>query len=95
MALFPALVGDFFGRIAVGAIVGFIFAIAAAPSALGPLMAGYLYDWTGSYRLAFELSAMLNLLALSLIFVLRRTWLDRKRSRFTGARDRNSVNVGK
>jgi MFS family permease len=71
-ALFPALVGDFFGRIAVGAIVGFIFALAGAPSAFGSLAAGYLFDFTGGYRLAFELSATLNLLALSLIFFLRK-----------------------
>jgi MFS family permease len=71
-ALFPALVGDFFGRLAVGAIVGFIFAVAGAPSALGPLIGGYLFDFTGSYRFAFEISAALNLLALSLIIFLRK-----------------------
>ena len=71
-ALFPALIGDFFGRIAVGGIVGFIFAVAGAPAAFGPLIAGYLFDLTGSYRLAFELSAALNLLALSLVIFLRR-----------------------
>jgi MFS family permease len=71
-ALFPALVGDFFGTLAVGAIVGFIFAVAGAPSAFGPLMAGYLFDFTGNYRLAFELSAALNLLAFFLVVFLRR-----------------------
>lgn len=71
-ALFPALVGDYFGRIAVGAIVGFIFAVAGAPAAFGPLIAGYVFDFTGSYRLAFDLSAVLNLLALALIFFLRK-----------------------
>jgi OFA family oxalate/formate antiporter-like MFS transporter len=29
-AVFPAIVGDFFGRIAIGAIVGFIFALAGS-----------------------------------------------------------------
>lgn len=80
-ALFPALVGDFFGRIAVGAMVGFIFAVAGAPSAFGPLMAGYLFDFTGSYRLAFEVSATLNLLALSLILFLRKPRLGENRRR--------------
>jgi MFS transporter, OFA family, oxalate/formate antiporter len=75
IALFPALIGDYFGRIAVGAIVGFILAIAGAPAAFGPLIAGYLFDFTPSYRLAFELSAILNLLALSLIFFLRKPQL--------------------
>jgi OFA family oxalate/formate antiporter-like MFS transporter len=71
-ALFPALIGDFFGRIAVGAIVGFIFALAGSPAAFGPLIAGYLYDATHSYRVAFEFSAALNLIAFVLVFWLKK-----------------------
>ena len=71
-ALFPALIGDFFGRLSVGEIVGFIFAIAGAPAAFGPLIAGYLFDFTGSYHLAFEIGASLNLIALSLIVFVRK-----------------------
>jgi MFS transporter, OFA family, oxalate/formate antiporter len=70
-ALFPALIGDFFGRIAVGAIVGFIFALAGSPAAFGPLIAGYIFDTTHSYSAAFELSAGLNLVALILVFWLK------------------------
>jgi OFA family oxalate/formate antiporter-like MFS transporter len=70
-ALFPALIGDFFGRTAVGAIVGFMFALAGSPAALGPLIAGYLYNATNSYSAAFELSAALNLAALLLVFLLK------------------------
>ena len=71
-ALFPALVGDFFGRLAIGAIVGFIFALAGSPAAFGPMIAGYLFDATNSYTLAFELSAGLNLAALILLACLKR-----------------------
>jgi MFS family permease len=71
-ALFPALVGDFFGRFSVGEIVGFIFALAGAPAAIGPLIAGYLFDFTGSYRVAFEMGAILNLVALSLVVFMRK-----------------------
>jgi hypothetical protein len=49
-AFFPALIGDFFGRLAIGAIVGFIFALAGSPAAFGPLIAGYMYDATKSYN---------------------------------------------
>ena len=66
-ALFPALVGDFFGRAAIGAIVGFIFSIAASAAALGPLLAGYLYTLTRSYWWPFELGVVLNLIAASLL----------------------------
>ena len=71
-ALFPALIGDFFGRIAIGAIVGFIFALAGSPAAFGPLIAGYMYDATKSYNGAFVLSASLNLAALALLFALKK-----------------------
>jgi MFS family permease len=71
-ALFPALIGDFFGRLAIGAIVGFIFALAGSPAAFGPLIAGYMYDATKSYHGAFVLSAALNLAALALLFALKK-----------------------
>jgi OFA family oxalate/formate antiporter-like MFS transporter len=71
-ALFPALVGDFFGRVEVGAIVGFIFAVAGSPAAFGPLIAGYIYNAAHNYSAAFNLSAALNLMALLLLFLLRK-----------------------
>jgi len=70
-AIFPALIGDFFGRSEVGAIVGFITALAGAPAAFGPLLAGYIYDVSHSYTAAFELSAALNIAALLLLFLLK------------------------
>jgi MFS family permease len=70
--LFPAIVGDFFGRRSVGAIFGFVWAIAASAAAFGPLIAGYLYDVTGSYAEAFVLSAALNLAAACLVLLLEK-----------------------
>ena len=70
--LFPAIVGDFYGRTAVGAIVGFIFAVAGAPAAFGPLIAGYIYSVTGHYSAAFILSAGLNIAALLLLLLLKK-----------------------
>jgi MFS family permease len=71
-ALFPAIVGDFYGRTAVGAIVGFIFALAGSPAAFGPLIAGYIYSITGHYSAAFILSAGLNVAALALLLLLKK-----------------------
>lgn len=71
-ALFPAIVGDFYGRTAVGAIVGFIFALAGSPAAFGPLIAGYLHHATGHYNGAFLLSATLNVAGLLLLFFLKK-----------------------
>jgi predicted MFS family arabinose efflux permease len=74
--LLPAIVGDFFGRLAVGSILGFVWAIAASAAAFGPVVAGYLYDLTGSYGGAFALSAALNLAAACLVLLLRRPETD-------------------
>ena len=71
-ALFPAIVGDFFGRIAVGTIVGFIFTVAGSTAAFGPAVAGYLYDVYGNYEMAFLLSSGLNFLGLLLLFFLKK-----------------------
>ncbi len=65
--LFPAIVGDQFGRKSAGTIVGFIFAVAGSLAAFGPPFAGYLYDSLGSYSLAYWICSALNFLALCLI----------------------------
>lgn len=68
--LFPAVVADNFGRRNAGAIVGLIFAGAGSLAAIGPTLAGYLYDTTGSYRLSFILSGGSNAISLLLVAVL-------------------------
>ena len=70
VTLLPPLCGDLFGRAHVAAIVGMIFAVAGSPAAIGPYMAGWLYDLTGSYSAAFLSSAAMNGVALALTLVL-------------------------
>jgi MFS family permease len=65
--LFPAIVGDFFGRAHAGAIVGCLFALAGGMAAWGPLVAGAAHDATGSYRIAFLVSAGLNVVAAAVL----------------------------
>ena len=65
--LFPAIVGDFFGRKQAGSLVGFLFALAGSMAAWGPLVAGAIYDATGAYTRAFLLSAASNGVALVLL----------------------------
>jgi len=56
-SLIPAMVSDRFGGAHFGAIVGVGLMGSAAGSALGPWMAGYLFDLTGTYMLAFAIAA--------------------------------------
>ena len=69
--LFPAIVGDFFGREQAGRLVGLLFALAGSLAAAGPLGAGAIYDATGRYTWAFLLSAAFNALALVLLALAR------------------------
>ncbi|MBI1734995.1 MAG: MFS transporter [Candidatus Rokubacteria bacterium] len=71
-ALFPAMISDFFGRDRAGSLVGIYFAVAGAATALGPVGAGAIHDATGSYALAFALSAGCNLAALVALTLARR-----------------------
>jgi MFS family permease len=71
-ALFPAIIGDFYGRTSVGSIAGFIFAVSGSPAAFGPLIAGYIYMVTGRYSAAFLLSAALNVIAFVLLFLVKK-----------------------
>jgi MFS family permease len=56
-SLIPAMVSDRFGGRHFGTIVGVGLMGSAAGSALGPWMAGYLFDLRGSYMLAFAVAA--------------------------------------
>lgn len=63
VAVFPPLVGDFFGREHAGAIVGRLFATAGSFAAVGPIVAQLVFDQSGSYRVTFALAAIANGLA--------------------------------
>ena len=56
-SLIPAMVSDRFSGPRFGAIVGVGLMGSAAGSAIGPWMAGVLFDLTGSYMLAFAIAA--------------------------------------
>jgi MFS family permease len=51
-ALLPALVGDQFGRLSMGKVYGFVNLFGALGGAIGPVVAGRIYDTTQSYNIA-------------------------------------------
>jgi MFS family permease len=68
-AIFPSIVGDYFGRLKAASLIGVFFTLAGTAAAIGPILGGYFYDLTNSYRPAFVLGGVTNLLALGLVFV--------------------------
>jgi MFS family permease len=64
-----AIRADYFGRDAIGFILGISAVITAVGQVSGPMVAGVLADLTGDYRLGFTLLALLSALG-SLAFML-------------------------
>lgn len=61
--LFPSIVGAYFGRKSYAYIFGILFAIVSLASAGSPLLAGYVFDALGSYRIPFSAAATISALA--------------------------------
>ncbi len=66
------LVGDLFGRNSFGAIYGATLLVTGLGTALGPWLAGFLFDWSGSYQAAFGLFGLMYLVAGVIIINARR-----------------------
>ena len=69
--LSPAIRGEYFGRAAFGKIQGFMAPIMMTGSMTGPLLAGFLYDFTETYKLSFMITAVLQFIAAVTIFFAR------------------------
>jgi MFS family permease len=54
-----ALRADYFGRSAIGMILGLSFLVIMVGQVGGPMIAGFLADLTGNYRLGFTVLALL------------------------------------
>ena len=67
--LMQAMRADYFGRSSFGTIMGFSSLIVMIGTTAGPLIAGILYDRTGSYELAFTIIAVIAAVG-SIFFVL-------------------------
>lgn len=73
----PAIIGEYFGRTSFGTIQGIMLAVTVIGSMLGPILAGWVCDVTGSYRPAFLLLALVTLAAIPAILAARRPMLKR------------------
>jgi len=60
-----------FGLVSLGAIIGFVNSILSVGSALGPFVAGLLFDLTGNYQAAFLCCALVAIIALTIVSTLR------------------------
>ena len=69
--MFPAIAGDLFGLGALGAIYGVIASSNSLGGALGPFLAGYIFDITQSYNYAFITAAVTLITGIGFLFMIR------------------------
>jgi len=70
-ALAAPVVAELFGLSSLGAIMGVTMIFVGGAGAVGPVVAGHIFDITGSYSLAFTIYAVLSLISLVLILRLK------------------------
>lgn len=68
-SLYPAVIGDYFGRLHAGTLTGFGFAMGGLPSAIGPTAMGLVADQTGHYLLAFLGGTVINTIVVGLFIL--------------------------
>jgi len=71
-ALFPSTTADFFGTRSVGMNYGFVFTAYGVAGIMGPILAGSVFDATGSYLWAFMPSGAACLLAAVISLTLKK-----------------------
>lgn len=70
------LTANIFGRYSVGELSGWIFFAHQVGSALGAAIAGWVFEWTGSYSPAFVSAAVLAIIAAGLSLMIREEPVD-------------------
>ena len=70
--ILPVITNDFFGRSHSGQIMGLFETVTGVGGALGPYFAGYIYDLTGRYTLAFLIAGVITVVGVVLTVFLRK-----------------------
>ena len=70
-ALIAPILADYFGTREQGVILGIVIFISNLGSSIGPVLAGYLFDVTGSYQVIFMVLTGLSLAGLGAAYVLK------------------------
>ena len=73
VALMSPIIVELFGLSSVGILLGIVNFAATIGCAIGPVLAGWLFDINGSYQLAFLISAAASLIGLIITLFLRPT----------------------
>ncbi|MBL7174382.1 MAG: MFS transporter [Desulfobacteraceae bacterium] len=78
-AVIPPLIAELFGTKAHGGLFGIVFSSGAVGGAIGPLMAGRIFDLTDSYQMAFFILTSIGILGLLFTLWIRPTSIKKNR----------------
>jgi len=73
VALMSPIVAELFGLSSLGALLGIVNFAATIGCAIGPVLAGWLFDISGSYQLAFLVCVAISIIGLILTLFLKPT----------------------
>ncbi len=71
LMMLPLITAECFGMVSFGLVSGMIGVFSTSGSSFGPMIAGYIFDATQSYQLAFILFACFSLLATLVVYFAR------------------------
>ncbi len=72
IVLRPAVLRDYYGSTYIGSLIGLLMGVTSMGSVGGPLLAGWVFDTTNSYGLAWVLSSILLLISIPLVLLMKR-----------------------
>jgi len=78
-AVIPPLIAELFGTKAHGGLFGIVFSSGAIGGAIGPLMAGRIFDVTDSYLIAFFILTSIGILGLLFTLWIRPSSVEKNR----------------
>jgi len=78
IALRPAIQRKYFGRNSFGAIQGLMMTILTVGGVIGPLLAGWIFDWRSDYQMAWIIFAVANALTIPFTLAMKNPRKDFK-----------------
>ncbi len=72
MALRPAILREYFGRISFGSIFGLVMVVTTVGAIFGPAFAGWVFDVEGSYKVAWLIFTLATMAAVPLVLAIRK-----------------------
>jgi len=70
-ALVSLIVAELFGLASLGVILGAVTLVEDTGHAIGPVLTGWIFDFTGSYQLAFSVCVAISMIPIILVLLLR------------------------